>query len=205
MHRHETGQLCCLENFLFPPLMKYCRTSALDVWYLENFIRESLLLHMKAMWELVLQNFTYVQRSGGQELTRTLRSMYRQWILTCWETGSTGTDDTIRAATKKMAVGANANRRVLAGCRGLLHLILWSWDYYLYHHCEENDHLVGENICKIRQSSENRQWSPVQLSQDFKAFMEENGIRHNRTTLLWAQANGEVERHAESIPSSLPM
>ncbi len=40
---------------------------------------------------------------------------------------------------------------------------------------------------------------PQFISQDFKVFMEENGIRHNRMTPLWPQANGEVEKQNRSI------
>ena len=36
-------------------------------------------------------------------------------------------------------------------------------------------------------------------SQHFKDFMLENGITHHRTTPLWSQANGEVERQNRSI------
>ena len=36
-------------------------------------------------------------------------------------------------------------------------------------------------------------------SQHFKDFMLENGITHQRTTPLWPQANGEVERQNRSI------
>jgi transposase InsO family protein len=36
-------------------------------------------------------------------------------------------------------------------------------------------------------------------SQHFKDFMLENGITHHRTTPLWPQANGEVERQNRSI------
>ncbi len=44
---------------------------------------------------------------------------------------------------------------------------------------------------------------PQFMSQDFKAFVEENGIRYNRMTPLWAQANGEVERQNRSILNAL--
>lgn len=40
---------------------------------------------------------------------------------------------------------------------------------------------------------------PQFVSQNFKNFMFENGIVHHRTTPLWPQANGEVERQNRSI------
>ena len=40
---------------------------------------------------------------------------------------------------------------------------------------------------------------PQFVSADFRSYMAENGIRHNRTTPRWAQANGEVERQNSSI------
>ena len=40
---------------------------------------------------------------------------------------------------------------------------------------------------------------PQFVSQHFKDFMLENGIVHHRTTPLWPQANGEVERQNRSI------
>ncbi|VDI20366.1 Hypothetical predicted protein [Mytilus galloprovincialis] len=40
---------------------------------------------------------------------------------------------------------------------------------------------------------------PQFVSQHFKNFMSEHGIVHHRTTPLWPQANGEVERQNRSI------
>lgn len=40
---------------------------------------------------------------------------------------------------------------------------------------------------------------PQFVSQHFKDFMLDNGIVHHRTTPLWPQANGEVERQNRSI------
>ena len=37
------------------------------------------------------------------------------------------------------------------------------------------------------------------VSDYFKKYLEENGIEHRRTTLLWPQANGEIERQNRSI------
>ena len=37
------------------------------------------------------------------------------------------------------------------------------------------------------------------VSDYFKKYLEENGIEHRRTTPLWPQANGEVERQNRSI------
>ena len=37
------------------------------------------------------------------------------------------------------------------------------------------------------------------ISDHFKKYLEENGIKHRRTTPLWPQANGEVERQNRSI------
>ena len=35
---------------------------------------------------------------------------------------------------------------------------------------------------------------PQFVSEHFKKYLEENGIEHRRTTPLWSQANGEIER-----------
>ncbi|MCG8032063.1 MAG: DDE-type integrase/transposase/recombinase [Candidatus Thiodiazotropha taylori] len=40
---------------------------------------------------------------------------------------------------------------------------------------------------------------PQFVSESFKNFLSENGITHRRTTPLWPQANGEVERQNRSI------
>ena len=37
------------------------------------------------------------------------------------------------------------------------------------------------------------------VSDYFKKYLEENGIEHRRTTPLWSQANGEIERQNRSI------
>ena len=37
------------------------------------------------------------------------------------------------------------------------------------------------------------------VSDYFKKYLEENGIKHRRTTTLWPQANGEIERQNRSI------
>ena len=40
---------------------------------------------------------------------------------------------------------------------------------------------------------------PQFLSDHLKKYFEENGIEHRRTTPLWPQANGEIERQNFSI------
>ena len=40
---------------------------------------------------------------------------------------------------------------------------------------------------------------PQFTSEHFTKYLEENGIEHRRTTPLWPQANGEIERHNRSI------
>ena len=40
---------------------------------------------------------------------------------------------------------------------------------------------------------------PQVVSEQFRNFMEENGIEHRKSTPLWPQANGEVERQNRSI------
>ena len=40
---------------------------------------------------------------------------------------------------------------------------------------------------------------PQFISQHFEDFLNENGIIHHKTTPLWPQANGEVERQNRSI------
>ena len=40
---------------------------------------------------------------------------------------------------------------------------------------------------------------PQFVSEYFKKYLEENGIEHRRTTPLWPQANGEIERQNRSI------
>ena len=40
---------------------------------------------------------------------------------------------------------------------------------------------------------------PQFVSETFKSFLSENGIAHHRSTPLWPQANGEVERQNRSI------
>ena len=34
---------------------------------------------------------------------------------------------------------------------------------------------------------------------DFKGYLEKHGIEHRRTTSLWPQANGEIERQNRTI------
>ena len=45
-------------------------------------------------------------------------------------------------------------------------------------------------------TSDNR---PNFVSEEFKAYLKESGIKHRRVTAKWAQANGEVERQNSSI------
>ena len=40
---------------------------------------------------------------------------------------------------------------------------------------------------------------PQFVSAEFAAFLEEMGIEHHRTILLWPRANGEVERQNRSL------
>ena len=40
---------------------------------------------------------------------------------------------------------------------------------------------------------------PQFINECFKNFVEENGVEHRRTTPLWPQANGEIERQNRSI------
>ena len=40
---------------------------------------------------------------------------------------------------------------------------------------------------------------PQFTSEHFTKYLEENGIEHRRTTPLWPQANGEIDRHNRSI------
>jgi transposase InsO family protein len=40
---------------------------------------------------------------------------------------------------------------------------------------------------------------PQFISQYFKQYCEQNGIVHRRTTALWPQANGEIERQNSSF------
>lgn len=40
---------------------------------------------------------------------------------------------------------------------------------------------------------------PQFISSTFRDYLQENGINHRRTTPLWTQANGEVERQNRSI------
>ncbi len=37
------------------------------------------------------------------------------------------------------------------------------------------------------------------MSREFEAFLEESGVEHRKTTPLWPQANGEVERQNRSL------
>ena len=37
------------------------------------------------------------------------------------------------------------------------------------------------------------------VSEEFEAFLTENGISHSNTTPLWPQANGEVERQNRTL------
>lgn len=45
-------------------------------------------------------------------------------------------------------------------------------------------------------TSDNR---PNFVSEEFKAYLKESGIKHRRVTAKWAQANGKVERQNSSI------
>ena len=40
---------------------------------------------------------------------------------------------------------------------------------------------------------------PQFVSQEFKDYMRENGIKHNKSTPYWPQANGEVERQNRTL------
>ena len=40
---------------------------------------------------------------------------------------------------------------------------------------------------------------PQFVSEDFKAFLAENGVEHRTTPPLWPQANGEVERQNRTL------
>ena len=40
---------------------------------------------------------------------------------------------------------------------------------------------------------------PQFISDHFKGYLENNGIEHRRTTPLWPQANGEIERQNRTI------
>ena len=40
---------------------------------------------------------------------------------------------------------------------------------------------------------------PQFISDHFKCYLEKNGIEHRRTTPLWPQANGEIERQNRTI------
>ena len=42
-------------------------------------------------------------------------------------------------------------------------------------------------------------YGPQFTSEHFTKYLEENGIAHRRTTSLWPQANGEIERQNRSI------
>ena len=40
---------------------------------------------------------------------------------------------------------------------------------------------------------------PQFLSEEFESFLQAHGVEHRRTTPLWPQANGEVERQKRSL------
>ena len=40
---------------------------------------------------------------------------------------------------------------------------------------------------------------PNFVSEEFKAYLKESGIKHQRVTAKWVQANGEVERENSSV------
>lgn len=44
---------------------------------------------------------------------------------------------------------------------------------------------------------------PQLVSEEFEAFLAENGIEHRKTTPLWPQANGEVERQNRTLMKSV--
>ena len=44
---------------------------------------------------------------------------------------------------------------------------------------------------------------PQLVSEEFEAFLAENGIEHRTTQLLWPQANGEVERQNRTLMKSI--
>lgn len=44
---------------------------------------------------------------------------------------------------------------------------------------------------------------PQLVSEEFEAFLAENGIEHRTTTPLWPQANGEVERQNRTLMKSV--
>ena len=44
---------------------------------------------------------------------------------------------------------------------------------------------------------------PQFVSEEFESFLQAHGVAHRRTTPLWPQANGKVERQNRSLPKSL--
>ena len=41
------------------------------------------------------------------------------------------------------------------------------------------------------------------VSEEFESFLQAHGVEHRRTTSLWPQANGEMERQNRSLLKSL--
>ena len=44
---------------------------------------------------------------------------------------------------------------------------------------------------------------PEFISEEFEAYLRTNGIEHRKTTPLWPQANGEMQRQNRSLPKCL--
>ncbi|XP_046565291.1 uncharacterized protein K02A2.6-like [Haliotis rubra] len=64
-----------------------------------------------------------------------------------------------------------------------------------------SDQGIGPTETKIKAVQEARAPESASefISEQFKTFMQVNGIQHGTTTPLWPQANGEVERQNRSI------